>query len=203
MRKTKLIIFVILVLFFVRNMLLAQTTGKISGKIVDAETSQPLPGANIIIEGTYSGAAADVNGDFYIINLNPGVYTLKVQVIGYKPVIVKDVRVSVNRTAYMDINMEQTVLMGQAVIVEAKKIAVRKDQTSTIKNISSDKIEMLPIENISDIVSMQAGVVEGHFRGGRLTEVSYLVDGHKIVVVGEVPLATAELIAHSVELVVH
>lgn len=154
-----------------------QTTGKISGKTIDQNTGDPLPGTNIIIEGTYYGAAADEHGDFYIINLSPGIYTVKAQAIGYKPVIIQNVRVSVNRTEYLEIKMESAVIEGEAVVVTAQKISVRKDQTSTVKNVSSDEIDMLPIENISDVVSMQAGVVKGHFRGGRRTEVSYMIDG--------------------------
>ena len=59
-------------------------------------------------------------------------------------------------------------------------ITARKDQTSTIKNISSDQIDKLPVENIGAIVGMQAGVVEGHFRGGRSNEVTYLIDGIQV-----------------------
>ena len=178
-RKIGLILIAILVLFFTENVF-AQTTGKIAGKVTDIKTGVPLPGTNILVENTNLGAAADQSGDFYIINLSPGVYTIKAQMIGYESVIVKNIRISVNRTAYININMTQTVLIGQEVIVEAEKVTIKKDQTSTIKNISSDKMEILPIESMTDVVSMQAGVVDGHFRGGRLTEVSYLIDGIQV-----------------------
>ncbi len=169
--------FLILFVILVAIPTFGQTTGKISGKVFDQKTSDPLPGTNVIVEGTSYGAAADESGDFYIINLSPGIYTVKVQMIGYKPIIVQNVRVSINRTEYLEIKMESTVIEGETVVVTARKISVRKDQTSTIKNVSSDEIEMLPIESISDVVSMQAGVVRGHFRGGRRTEVSYMIDG--------------------------
>ncbi len=178
-RKIDLILISILVLFFSENVF-AQTTGKIAGKVTDIKTGVPLPGTNILVENTNLGAAADQSGDFYIINLSPGIYTVKAQMIGYESVIVKNIRVSVNRTAYVNIIMTQTVLKGQEVIVEAEKVTIKKDQTSTIKNVSSDKMEILPIESMTDVVSMQAGVVDGHFRGGRLTEVSYLIDGIQV-----------------------
>ncbi len=157
-----------------------QTTGKLSGKVTDLKTGLPLPGTNIILEGTAYGAAADGNGDFFIINLRPGEYTVKAQMIGYKPVIVRDVRISVNRTEYFEIKLESTVIEGETVVVTAQKISIRKDQTSTVKNVSADEIEELPIESISDVVAMQAGVVKGHFRGGRPTEVSYMIDGIQV-----------------------
>lgn len=170
------------ILFFTvtGNLLIAQTTGKIAGKVVDSETGAQLPGTNVLIVNTDIGAAADEHGDFYIINLKPGLYTLRIQMIGYEAVIVRNLRVSVNRTSYVDIKMNQTVLKGQAVIVEAEKVTIKKDQTGTIKNISSDQIDILPVESITAVVSMQAGVVVGHFRGGRSTEVSYLIDGMQV-----------------------
>jgi len=155
----------------------AQTTGKIAGRVIDQQSHQPLPGANVIIEGTTLGAAADERGDFFIINLSPGIYTLKVQMIGYSPYVVRDVRVSVNRTEFLEIKMQTMVIEGETVVVTAPKISVRKDQTSTVKNVSSDEMEILPVENVTAIVAMQAGVVKGHFRGGRPTEVSYMIDG--------------------------
>ncbi len=155
----------------------SQTTGKISGRVFDKSSGDALPGANIILTGTNMGAAADANGDFYIINVRPGVYSLRAQMIGYNPVVVQEIQVSVNRTEYIEIGMSSTVLEGQEVIVTAQKISVRKDQTSTVKNVSASEIDALPIESVEDVVSMQAGVVKGHFRGGRSTEVSYMIDG--------------------------
>jgi outer membrane receptor for ferrienterochelin and colicin len=158
-------------------MVCAQTTGKISGSVVDAENGDALPGANIIVAETGSGTAADTEGRYFIINLPPGIYALKASMIGYDNVTVKNVKVSVNRTSLIDIKMTQGVLEGETVIVVADQVDVKKDQTSTIKNISSDDIKILPVESIRQIINMQAGIVAGKFRGGRDTEVTYLIDG--------------------------
>jgi len=121
-------------------MVCAQTTGKISGSVVDAENGDALPGANIIVAETGSGAAADTEGRYFIINLPPGIYALKASMIGYDNVTVKNVKVSVNRTSLIDIKMPQGVLAGETVVVVADQVDIKKDQTSTIKNISSDDI---------------------------------------------------------------
>ena len=63
---------------------LAQTTGKISGIVKDADTNEPLIAANVIVQGTAFGAATDLDGSYYIINIKPGTYTLVVDMIGYK-----------------------------------------------------------------------------------------------------------------------
>ena len=64
--------------------LFAQTTGKISGLIKDKSDSSPLPGANVYIENSSFGTASDENGRFTLINIPPGKYNLKIDMIGYK-----------------------------------------------------------------------------------------------------------------------
>ena len=168
------------IILVVSNLLVAQTTGKISGTVTDAETGEPLPGANVVVEGELIGAATDNNGRFHVINVRPGEYTVIVNVIAYKPIHVENVRVSVNRTFSLDVKMTPTVLEGETVTVTADRISFKRDQTSTIKNVSSDQIKELAIESMGAVISMQAGVVAGHFRGGRSTEVTYMIDGIQV-----------------------
>jgi len=158
----------------------SQTTGKIAGNVKDAKTNEPLPGANITITGTYLGAVSDEKGDFFVINVPPGRYQLKISIIGYESVMIKDLEVSVNRTTVADCKLKETALQAQEVVVMADKVSMKKDQTSSIRNVSSAQISALPVENLDAIVEMQAGVVAGHFRGGRLGEVSYLIDGLQV-----------------------
>ena len=157
--------------------LLGQTTGKIAGVILDETTGEPLPGANIILVDTQMGAAADIEGRYYILNIRPGMYDMRIDMIGYSPVIVEDIPVSMNRTVPVDVRMHPAIIEGEVVVVEVERLAMKKDQTGTIKNISSEQLDALPVENLTAVVNMQAGVVEGHFRGGRSTEVSYMIDG--------------------------
>ncbi len=82
----------ILTLFFFCITIYAGTTGKIAGVISDASTGEGLIGANILVEGTSLGAATDINGNYTILNLPPGVYSLKISSIGYKSVTVNDVQ---------------------------------------------------------------------------------------------------------------
>lgn len=158
----------------------AQTTGKVAGKVTDSATGEALPGANVIISSTSLGAACDIDGDFYIINIPPGRYDVNISMIGYGTAIIQDFNVSVNRTSNLDISLNIASVEGEEVIVVAQRISIEKDQTGTIRNISSDQMEMLPVESLDEVVSMQAGIVKGHVRGGRASEVSYLLDGMAI-----------------------
>jgi outer membrane receptor protein involved in Fe transport len=178
MKKTiNLLLNMIGLLIILQGVTWAQTTGKLAGLITDASSDEPLVGANIFLEGTSLGAAADLDGIFFILNIPPGNYDVTIQSIGYETKKYESLRISVNRTVSLDIALKPSILEGEVIVVQADKIAMKKDQTGSISAVSSEEMEVLPIESVNDVVSMQAGVVNGHFRGGRMNEVSYLVDG--------------------------
>jgi outer membrane receptor protein involved in Fe transport len=153
------------------------TTGKIAGRILDKNTGEPLLGANIILMGTTLGASADVDGNYFIINIPPGEYQVKASMIGYSSFTIQKVRVSVDQTTKLDFELISESIELTDVVVTAERLLVRKDLTSTEETISGDIISMLPLEDVSSVVNLQAGVVNGHFRGGRSNEVKYLIDG--------------------------
>ncbi|MBN2000980.1 carboxypeptidase-like regulatory domain-containing protein, partial [candidate division KSB1 bacterium] len=173
-------LFVVGLILSVYSFCYAQTTGKIAGKVIESGTGEPLPGANVIIEGTGRGAATGSDGFFYIINVPPGAWTIRVEMMGYETKKYNDFRVSVNRTSNLTAELKATVLEGQVVVVQADKISIKKDQTSSIRNVSSEEIDLLPVEDTGAVIEMQTGVVGGHFRGGRIGEVSYMIDGMQV-----------------------
>ncbi|MBU2493798.1 MAG: TonB-dependent receptor [Bacteroidetes bacterium] len=153
------------------------TTGKISGTIIDNITGEALIGANIIIMGTNYGASTDIDGSYFIINIPPGTYDIKASTIGYSSVTITGVRVSVDQTTKIDFKLEEVSIEIESVVVSAERPIIQKDLTSTEAKVSGEQISMLPLEDIASVVNLQAGVVDGHFRGGRSNEVKYLVDG--------------------------
>src|SRR5665647_616871 len=155
----------------------AGTTGKLTGKVTDATTNEALIGTNIVVVGTNMGAAADVQGNYFILNLPPGIYQVKATQIGYSPITIDNVKISVDQTTRIDIKLGEQVIQLQNVVVTSTRGFVQKDLTSTESKISGDQIAKLPVEDVNSLVNLQAGVVEGHFRGGRAGEVKYLVDG--------------------------
>jgi outer membrane receptor protein involved in Fe transport len=158
--------------------LFAGTTGKISGTVTDQETGEPIVGANIIIEGTYLGASADLEGYYSISNIPPGEYRVIFSAVGYQKIIVEKVRVNIDLTTNLDMKLSSSVIqLDQEVVVTSQRPLVQKDLTSTSVTISSNEIRMMPVESIGQIVNLQAGVIDGHFRGGRSNDVAYLIDG--------------------------
>src|SRR5690554_2216747 len=84
--------------------LLAQT-GKVSGRVTDSASNEPLPGVNVVIDGTTQGSVTDVDGYYTIINVRPGTYDIRVSFIGYTPEVMQDVRVSTDLTTTADFNL--------------------------------------------------------------------------------------------------
>jgi len=98
------------------------TTGKITGNVVDAESGLPLPGANVLIEGTVLGGAADLEGYFAILNVTPGSYTVRVSMIGYEDVVVQDVIVKIDLTTTQRITMRTAAIGLEEVVVVASAL---------------------------------------------------------------------------------
>jgi len=171
-------LFFIAFFFFVtNNTLQAGTTGKIAGKVYDYKTKEALIGAILILVDSRMGANSDLDGNYFIINIPPGVYDIKASLIGYAPVLIKNVRVSVDQTTKIDFEMSEQSHQINDIVVSAERTMVRKDLTSTESKVNGDNIALLPVEDVQSVVNLQAGVVDGHFRGGRSNEVKYLIDG--------------------------
>ncbi len=178
-RKLFVLIFAI---FSIITMVFAGTSGKVAGLVLDNDTGEPLIGVNVMLAGTTQGAATDLEGYFTILNVPPGIYEVAASSIGYKTFRIQDIRISVDHTTNIDINMESSVIEGEEVIVIAQKELIQKGLTSSESSISSDELEAMPVESFAGLLATQAGVTQGsdgklHVRGGRSSEVTYMVDG--------------------------
>ncbi|HCY75839.1 MAG TPA: hypothetical protein DHV28_07940 [Ignavibacteriales bacterium] len=156
--------------------LFSQTSGKLVGRVTD-QSGEPMIGANVILDGTSMGAASDIEGYYSIINVRAGVYTVKFRFLGYKTQVVENIRISPDQTTKLDAQLQLEVIEGEEVVIVAKKPLVEFNQTSSVSSINKDDIKNLPVQSLTEIVNLQAGVIDGHFRGGRIGEVQYQVDG--------------------------
>ncbi len=140
----RLTIFVVLSLAM-STLVLAGTTGKIAGLVTDAETREPLPGANITIVGTQMGAATNLKGEYFIINVPPGLYSLKVSYMGYISQTISNVRVSIDRTTEVNFRLELTVLeTGKEVVVTAERERIQKDVVFSQTAIVAKEVDIAP-----------------------------------------------------------
>lgn len=166
----------LLLFLFVLN-IYSGTTGKLTGKVIDKETKEPIIGANVVLLGTNFGAAADIDGYFVINNITPGSYNVVVSSVGYNKVTIERVIIKIDLTTRLDVELTPTSINIGEVVIQAKQPLITKDLTSTSSIVTSEDIKMMPVESIQQVINLQAGVVNGHFRGGRSNEVAYLIDG--------------------------
>lgn len=161
--------------------MVAGTTGKIAGRIIDRESGEGLPAVNVLVVGRQLGAATDPDGSYTIINCPPGTYQLRITIVGYTPVTVNQVRVTVDQTTIINAALSPSSVELEDVIIQAERPLVQKDLTATMAAVTGEQIKMLPVRNFVEVLQLQAGVVgEGssvHIRGGRSGEVAYLIDG--------------------------
>ena len=172
----------LLIVLFFPVALYSQTVGKIAGTVVDAENNEPLPGVNVIVQGTTMGAATNTNGYFVIVNVPPGIYTLKATFIGYAAYTVNNVAVKIDLTTNVDFKMSTEALAAEEVVIVAERPVVVKDVSSSQSNISAAQIENLPsVRSVNDVVGLQAGIVIGEsgpiIRGSGADEIAFMVDG--------------------------
>ncbi len=155
--------------------------GKITGKVRDAETGEPLIGADVIVEGTELGAATDEKGDYVILYVPAGTYVVTASYLGYDPYTYTQVIVNADQTTNLNFRLKPTVIEVEKVTVVAEKPPIVASQVQSGHSVTSQDISRLPVTTINQVVTLQAGVSTSnlgtHIRGGRPEEVTYYVDG--------------------------
>jgi outer membrane receptor protein involved in Fe transport len=144
-----------------------------------------------LIDGTAFGAAVDAEGSYYIVNIEVGKYTVKASMMGYNTVVKDEVRISADLTTTINFELQPEAIKMKGITVKAKRPMVIPDATSTTRISSGKDIESRPTPDYKDALAAEAGVVFSkggtsqrtkgfHIRGGRGSEVAYLVDGMSV-----------------------
>jgi outer membrane receptor for ferrienterochelin and colicin len=154
----------------------AGTTGKITGRVSN-DKKEPVLAVTCFLEGTKLGAYTNEQGQYTILNVPAGTYTLRFQRVGYTVKAIQGVVVTSDQTTTQDGVISETAIEMQEVVVTAERPPVELGVTSSQVSLTEKEIQSLPVQELSDVVNLQAGVVDGHFRGGRKDEVQYQVDG--------------------------
>ncbi len=171
--------------------------GKLTGRIIDGETNEPLPGANIvIIEKVVSdqtveplspmlGAASDIDGYYFVLNVPPGVYNVRASLVGYNSVVQKGVRIDPDRTIEVDFQLRTSAVEVGEVVITARRELIKKDVSGTQEIILSTRLEQMPVLRMDEFVGKLKGVelVSGEqgnglsIRGGAIRETDVRLDG--------------------------
>jgi outer membrane receptor for ferrienterochelin and colicin len=172
------LILVLGTLLLCATIIFAGTDGILQGKVVNKETKEPLVGVTVIVVGTNQGAATGPDGSFSLNNIQAGVYDIRFSNIGFQPMVIKSVSVRVGLRTSLHAELVPTAVELSEVQITADRPLIEKDNTSTNYFVGSSQIENLPLRNVQDIITMFPSVTaEGNVRGGKTSEVVYLVDG--------------------------
>lgn len=161
---------------------LGGTTGKLAGRVTDRQSGDPIVGANVIIKGTALGASTDVDGYYFIINIPPGQHDIALRCVGYTSVTYRQV-IQVDHTTGLDVPMSAGSVNLDEVVVEAQRVVLQRDQSSTVQRTSAEDLAAMPVNSMSAVLQLQTGVVNTgvlHIRGGRAGEVGYYLDGYRV-----------------------
>ena len=140
------------------GLLLAQD-GTIAGKVIDEATGDPLPGANVLVQGLDVGTATNVDGEFTITGVHVGQRSVIARFIGYKSKILV-VDVAVGEVAELNFGLRETVLTLDEVVVTGAGVATEKIRLgNTVASFNTKELETAPISNFSEMLSARvAGV---------------------------------------------
>ncbi len=177
----RILIFFLLSLFFLTT-IYAGNTGKIAGKVIDARTKEPLVGVNITIPGTTLGAATNLDGEYSILNLSPGNYIIRASLLGYNPIVVDGIRVSIDLTARQGFELTETMVEQKEVVITAERPLIQRDLTASTAIVGNELISELAVTEVRDLIRLQAGIAVSsdgqlHLRGGRAGQIAYQIDG--------------------------
>ena len=186
----KLAVFVTVLLSI--SMVYAQSgQGTIKGKMVDKETGEPLPFANIVVMkggSQVAGAQTDFDGKFTITALTPGVYDLVAKYVGYQDIKINSVTVSGGKITFVpDLKAGQGVDLAEFQVVEFQEPLISKDQTSSGGTVTRENIAKMPgrsavsvAQTVGGVFSKDDGSTDLNIRGSRSSGTDTYIDGIKV-----------------------
>lgn len=195
---TQIKIFSYVILFAcLPNVLFAQNTGSISGKVQDKNTQELLIGASVFLEGTNLGALTDAEGRFLIKGIIPKSYNLKIQYVGYVTKTVFNIVVTTGniQTFTIDLEPESKSLNEVVVKTKTKNFGKKTETPLSIQNLTAEEIKSNPGGNfdISRVIQALPGVGGNTgdaafrndiiIRGGAPNENVFYLDGIEIPVI--------------------
>jgi hypothetical protein len=165
--------------------------GAIKGKVADANNNEPIPFANVIVEGSTIGSTTDLDGNFSITGLEPGFINLRVSYVGYETTISSDIQINNNSIPYIEIGLEPRASELEEVVVRVDVLEKKKEAPLSMQSIGTKQIESNPGSNrdISRVIQSFPGVGSTPafrndviIRGGGPSENRFFLDGVEIPV---------------------
>lgn len=164
-------------------------TGSITGRVFDAINNDPLPFANVILEGTDRGVVTNEEGAFRFDGLAPGLYNVQASFIGYQPKVINEVRVTQVTAVNLNIGLDLETNVIETIELVANPFESREESPTSVQRIGVNEIQRNPGANqdISIVVQTLPGVASTPsfrndliIRGGAPNENRFYLDGIEI-----------------------
>ena len=102
--------------------------------------------------------------------------------IGYQSTTLTQIPISVDKTFRLNFSMDVQAVEGEEITVVADRGSIQFDRTNSEARVTSDVLETMPLTEVSDVIKLQGGITQDegggiHIRGGRGSEIIYMVDG--------------------------
>lgn len=159
----------------------AQTTGQIVGRVVRLPDSARVPGAEISIQPSGAGGGArvttDAIGEFVLIGLAPGAYRVVVRQVGYQPLELRDVTVHAGATTRLVLALDAPLQVEAIRVITHQRPLLTPDVSASRQLVEREALQAAPVQDVEQLLELRTGVSDGHFRGGRVGQESYVIDG--------------------------
>ncbi|MBM3908305.1 MAG: TonB-dependent receptor [Gemmatimonadetes bacterium] len=167
----------------------APRTGVIEGRVIHAITQQPIPSAQVLVPGTGRGAQADETGRFRITAVPVGIVSLQARAIGYSPIAIADVAVSITKPAEVTVKLTPAALNLAAVQIQASYFTPPPDAQVSTATLSREETRRAPgvqedviraVALLPGVAVTQAGRNDLAVRGGAPFQNLFVVDGIEV-----------------------
>src|SRR5690606_29082522 len=159
----------------------AQATGSIFGRVVDAANGQPLAGALVRTVPPFARTVTTEEGRFVLVGVPAGERTVRVELLGYRALEIGGVQVRAGRGTELRLELESSALALEAVRVDVERVRLIEPEVAvTHEVVVGRELRELPLDRIEEAIELSPGVSDGHFRGGRVGQESYVVDGIEV-----------------------
>jgi outer membrane receptor for ferrienterochelin and colicins len=135
--------------------------GSIVGKVTGGGEAQreALVGATVLLQGTVRGTTTNTSGDYKILDIPPGMYTLQVSMVGYQRKIRAGIEVKENQTTVVDIVLNSTpVQVDQVVVTASKRAQSLQEVPVSVSVLDAAQIDLRNSQTIDDALRYIPGV---------------------------------------------
>lgn len=183
------VIFCILGVFFLFSGSAWGQIGAIEGRAIDAESGEPLPGVNVVVEGTQRGAATNSEGRYQIASVEVGSYDLRASFVGYQDQLIEGVEVVANQTREVNFELQVAEAGLDEVVVVGYGTQRRRDLTGSVASVSAEDLEEIAVESMDQALQgLTAGALVKNTSGAPGGGISVRIRGMGSVTSGNEPL---------------